>query len=136
MSSSSSSNATQSSNTTSQTTTNNVDNRQVSGTNAMVGGNVNVNAGDASVIDITTTDLGAVKGGLDLAMESMTGLQAATQGAVAAVQSVASDSISQAYGLANEARQSETSGAINNLTKYAFWIAAAGILAWVIARNK
>jgi hypothetical protein len=135
MSSSSSKNTTASTNQSSQSTINTVDNRQA-GDNATVGGNITVNSGEASQVKIEATDLGAIKGGLDIALESLRGIQAATGGAVAAVQSTASDSISQAYGLANEARQSETSGAINSLTKYLFWIALAGVAAFVLVRSK
>ena len=136
MSSSSSKNTTTSQSTTLQSTVNTVDNREVSGSNAVVGGNVSVNSGEASQVNVTMTDLGAIKGGIDLALESLGVIQSATSGSVEAVKSVASDSISQAYGLANEARQSETSGAINNLTKYLFWIALAGIGAFALMKMK
>jgi hypothetical protein len=116
--------------TTNQSTINTVDNRAIQGDNAIVGGNITLNTGDSAQVDLTMTDLGAVRGGLDLALESLRGIQSATSGANAAVMSVASDSIGQAYGLANEARQSETSGAINNLAKYLFWIALAGVVVY------
>jgi hypothetical protein len=126
---------TSSTNTTLDTTTSNVDNRNADG-NAVVGGNVTTGSGDISgSLQITTTDLGAVKGGVDIAMESLRRISEGTSGAVAAVKSVTSDSIAQAYGLANSARQSETSGAINNFLKYGVWIALAGIAAYVVVKH-
>jgi len=120
---------------TSQTTVNTVDNRAVQGDNARIGGNVTVNPGDAPIgsLNISTTDQGAVQAGLDIALESLSGLRSQTN----ATQSIASDSIAQAYGLANEARQSETSGAINNFLKYGTWVALAALVAWaIISTNK
>lgn len=155
----------QTSTVTESTTINTVDNRAVQGDNAVIGGNVTVNSGDASQVSISTTDQGAVKAGLDVALESLDTVQRATSGAyetatdlynettstlesifgkmvssvsnsASATQSVASDSIKQAYDLAQEARQSETSGAINNMTKYVLWIVIAGIAAWVIVKTR
>lgn len=128
---------------TSQETINTVDNRAVQGDNAVIGGNVTVNSGEASQVDVTMTDLGAIKGGIDLALESLGFASVVNNSALdsagranESVKSVASDSIRQAYDLAQEARQSETSGAINNLTKYVMWIALAGIVAWAVVKSK
>jgi len=121
---------------TSQSTINTVDNRAVQGNGATIGGNVTVNSGEASQVDIHTTDLGAIKGGLDLAFESLQGIQSAAKNATDSNASIASDSISQAYGLANEARQSETSAALNNFLKYGAIIAGLAIIAWAVARAK
>lgn len=119
------------SNQTVDTTSTVTDNRVASG-QAMVGGNVTTGPGDINgSLAISTTDFGAIKGGVDIALESMRGLQESN----AAVKSVAADSISQAYDLAQSARQSETSGAINNLTKYLFWVALAGLSAYVIVKG-
>lgn len=121
---------------TDQTTINTVDNRAVQGDNALIGGNVTVNSGEASQISVQQTDLGAIGAGLDIALESLGVIQSATSGSIAAVRSVANDSIDKAYGLANQARQSETSGAINSLTKYLFWIALAGVAAYAFVKLK
>jgi hypothetical protein len=130
-SSSSSSNTT----TNVDTTTSTVDNRVTEG-NAAVGGNVTTGSGDINgSLHVTTTDQGAVKGGVDIALESLRKISDSTSGSLAAVKSVASDSIGQAYGLANQARQSETSGAINNFLKYGVWVAIAGIAAFVIVKS-
>jgi len=127
--------STSSAQTTNDSTISTVDNR-VAKDNAAVGGNVTVNPGDINgSLAISTVDEGAVKGGLDLALESLKQITSATQSSTNAVKSVASDSIGQAYGLANEARQSETSGAINNFLKYGVWVALAGIAAYVIVRG-
>jgi len=118
-------------NTTNKTETiNTVDNR-IGEDGAVFGGNVTLGPGDISgTVTIQNVDQGAVLAGKDIALESLKGIGAALN----ATQSVASDSISQAYGLANEARQSETSGAINNLVKYATWVALAGICAYAITK--
>jgi len=120
-------------------TINTVDNRNVQGDNAAIGGNVTVNAGEASQIkslNISTTDQGAVHAGLDIALASLGGVGELTQNALASNASIASDSISQAYGLANEARQSETSAALNNFLKYGAWIAGIGIIGWVLVKAR
>jgi hypothetical protein len=139
---------------TESTTINTVDNRAVQGDNATVGGNVTVNSGEASSVNVQQTDLGAIGAGLDIALESLGSIQSATSGAFGLVGDLtkkvldasqsntsrvlaSNDStISSAYSLANQARQSETSGAINNLTKYLLWIALAGIAAFVLVRQK
>ncbi len=118
------------------TTTNTVDNRAVQGNNATIGGNVTVNSGEASQVSIQTTDLGAISRGLDIALESIQGIQTSTANSTAALQSVTSDSIQQAYGLANEARQSETSAALNNFLKYGAIIAVIGVIAWAVVKTK
>lgn len=118
---------------TTTSNTNNVDNRIVDGDNARIGGNVNVNTGDSSApINISTTDQGAVQAGLDLALEAL-GFAGSTQ---AGIKSVASDSISQAYDLAQAARQSETSGAINNFARLAAIVAVVGVVAYAFTRSK
>lgn len=119
------------SNQTVDTTSTVTDNRVASG-QAMVGGNVTTGPGDINgSLTVSTTDFGAIKGGVDIALESLKGIQDSN----ASLKSVTSDSISQAYGLAQAARQSETSGAINNLTKYLFWVAIAGVSAYVIVKG-
>lgn len=106
------------------------DNRAAEG-NAVVGGNVSTGPGDITgSLTISTTDQGAVKGGVDLALEAIRTVGST----VAGIQSTASDTVQQAYGLANEARQSETSGAINNLLKYGVWVLIAGIVVWGITK--
>lgn len=120
-----------SSNSTVDQTSSTVDNR-VSESGAAVGGNVTTGSGDiAGDLIISTTDQGAIQGGVDIALESMRNVSSA----IAGVQSVASDSIGQAYGLANEARQSETSAALNNFLKYGFWVALAGLGVWAYSRK-
>lgn len=131
---SSASSATQ--NTTNDTTISTVDNR-VSEGNARVGGNVTLNSGDVSgPISISTTDQGAVQAGLDLGLESLRAIQQATNDARNAANSQVSDLTAQAFGLANEARQSETSGAINNFLKYGVVVAVVAIGAWALTRAK
>lgn len=129
---------TTSSNTTQDQTTSNVDNR-VGGDNAAFGGNVSIGPTgniDKGGITISTTDQGAIKAGSDAIMEAIQSVTDLAKNQTTATQSVAKDSISQAYGLANQARQSETSGAINNFLQYGTWIALAGILAYAVINGK
>lgn len=122
--------STRSSTSNLESTISTVDNR-VGGDRAVFGGNVTVNPGDiAGTLNISTTDQGAILAGKDIALESI----GALANSVAAVKSVASDSISQSFGLANEARQSETSGAINNFLKYGAIVAVCGFAAYVIVK--
>lgn len=124
-----------SSNVTNDVSTSTVDNRVAEG-NAVVGGNVTTGSGDINgTLTITTTDQGAIKGGVDIALESLRNITAATGNAVSAVKSTASDSIAQAFGLANEARQSETSGAINNFLKYGVAAVIVGIIAYAYVKR-
>jgi hypothetical protein len=130
---------TSASTTTTQNTINTVDNRAVQGDFAAIGGNVTVNTGESSQIkslNISTTDQGAVRAGLDIALQSLGGLRDIVGNTLRANSSVASDSIAQAYGLANEARQSETSGAINNFLKYGAVILVIGIIAYAVVKTK
>lgn len=122
-----------------QTTTSNVTNDQtlaatdnrVGGDNAAIGGNVSTASGDISGgLMISTTDQGAIKGGVDIAQESLN----VVRGAISGAQSSASDTIGQVIGLANEARQSETSGAINNLVKYGAWVVGAALVVYLVTR--
>lgn len=119
------------------TTITETDNR-VGGDNAVFGGNVSINPSDSPVgaINVTTTDLGAIKGGVDIALESIAGIQNANKSTIDAIKSTTSDTIGQAFGLANEARQSETSAAIQNLLKYGAGIVALGLLVWAYRSSR
>ena len=118
---------------TSDTSITTVDNR-VGGDNAVFGGNVTLNPGDSPIenLSISTTDQGAVKAGLDATLEALN-FARATQGGSA---SLASDLTSQAFDLAQAARQSETSGAINNLLKYGALVLVIGVLAYAYAHRR
>lgn len=83
-------------------------------------------------INISTIDPGALQTAREVISNGMDHLQSNLN----SVTSLANDSINQAYQLAQSARQSETSGAINALTKYLFWVAVAGIGAYVIVKGK
>lgn len=116
-----------------ETTITETDNR-VGGDNAVFGGNVSLNPNDSPIgsINVTTTDQGAVRGGVDIALESLDFARSTQEG----IKSVAKDSISQGFDLAQAARQSETSGAINNFLKFGAIIAVAGLAAWAFIRRK
>lgn len=115
---------------TSDATINTVDNR-AGGDASVYGGNVSLNPGDIQgTVNVSTTDQGAILAGKDISLEALK----LVAGNTSALKSVASDSISQAYGLANQARQSETSGAINNFLKYATILGVAGLGAWALVR--
>lgn len=112
---------------------NTVDNR-AGGDGSIFGGNVTLNPGDiaSSTLNITTSDQGAILAGRDLALEALN-FARSTQTTSA---SQLSDLSGQAFGLANEARQSETSGAINNFLKFAAIVAVVGIGAWAYSRSR
>lgn len=129
--SSSSRTSQQTSTTTNQSTLNTVDNRTVDGDNARIGGNVTV-TGSEGPLTITTTDQGAIAAGLDLALESLGTIKDITNTS----QSVQRDVTYQAFDLADKARQSETSNAIQSTLKYGAIIAAIAILAWAYARTR
>jgi hypothetical protein len=76
--------------------------------------------------NINMTDLGAVMGGLDLAREALQ----LVSGANAKSTDALSSQVGQAYALANQARQSETSGAINNFLKYGAIVVGLAVAAW------
>lgn len=119
-------------NNTYDTTNTNTDNR-VAESGAAVGGNVSLGPGDINgTVTLEQTDQGSVLAARDIALESISGLRDLAK----STQSVASDSIGQAYGLANEARQSETSGAINNFLKYGAIIAVIAVIAYAYTHRK
>jgi hypothetical protein len=103
---------------------------------SVTGGDLAIYAGDSPAnYNIMQTDQGAIRAGVDIAMAGIDSVNTQSINSATALQSIASDSINQAYGLANQARQSETSGAINALTKYLFWVALAGVAAWAIVKT-
>lgn len=122
-------------NTTSQTldqTISTVDNR-VSEAGAAVGGNVTLGPGDiAGQVNISTTDQGTVLAAKDVILESLKGIT----GAAESQQNASKNTITEAFSLANAARQSETSGAINNFLKYGVWVALAGIAVYGFVATK
>jgi hypothetical protein len=125
------------SDTANQTTTNTstetyttVDNRAVQGDDARIGGNVGV-VGNSGALTISTTDQGAVQAGLDLALESLGVIQNLTT----SQQSSNRDTISSAFGLADKARQSETSNAIQSLLKYGAAVVVIALIAWAYTRR-
>jgi len=123
-------------NYTYDTTTTNTDNR-VAESGAAVGGNVSFGPGDISgTVTLEQTDQGTVLASRDIALESIGGIRDLASQVTQSVKSVASDSIGQAYGLANEARQSETSGAINNFLKYGAIIAVIAVIAYAYTHKK
>ncbi len=119
--------------TTIDSTINTVDNR-VGGDNAVFGGNVTLNPGDSPIgsLSISTTDQGAVKAGLDATLESLK-FASSTQ---AGSSSLAKDLTSQAFDLAQAARQSETSGAINALVKSLTIVAVIALAAYAYVKSR
>jgi len=118
---------TSSAQSTEDTSITTVDNR-VGGDDAVFGGNVTVNPGDSPIgtLAISTTDQGAVRAGLDATLEALNFASGTQEGHA----SLARDLTSQAFDLAQSARQSETSGAINNLVKVLGVIAALITIAY------
>lgn len=113
-----------------QETYNTVDNRAVQGDDARIGGNVSV-IGAGGPVRIETTDQGAVQAGLDLSLESLSTVRSLT----AAQQDATRDTISNAFTLADRARQSETSNAIQSFLKYGTIVLVVGLLAWALTRG-
>lgn len=113
------------------TTLNTVDNRSVQGDNARFGGNVTV-TGSEGPLTIQTTDQGAIAAGLDLALESLGTIKDITNTS----QSVQRDVTYQAFDLADKARQSETSNAIQSTLKYGVIVAVLAILAWAYVKAR
>lgn len=82
-------------------------------------------------VNISMVDPGALQTARMIVADSLDQIGANLQ----AVGSVASDSISQAYQLAEGARKSETAGALQDFTRYGAAILIAGILGYVIVKG-
>lgn len=128
---------TSSSTATSDTSIVNTDNR-AAGDGAVFGGNVTVNPGDSPInsLNISTTDQGAVRAGLDATLESLKFASATQSSTISANSSLAKDLTSQAFDLAQQARQSETSGAINNLVKAAVVVVIVAVIAYAYVHRR
>jgi hypothetical protein len=91
--------------------------------------------GKGSTTAVSLTDGGAIKDSLSLASQlSLASLDFARQtqaGGAAAL----NDSVKASYALANSARQSETSGAINNFLKYGAIVVGLAIAAYALTRG-
>lgn len=112
------------------------DNR-VAQDDGVIGGNVNIQPVNSSGdISVNMTDLGAIKGGLDLAGESLNFANSIGSTAIKSAQDIASRSITEQSALAMSARQSETSGAINNFLKYGAIVAGIAILAYMYNKSR
>jgi hypothetical protein len=94
--------------------------------------NLSVEVGKKGTAVFQMLDGGAVMGSLDLAREALAQVVAVQKGANDAVTSQAA----QAYQLANQARQSETSGAINNFLKYGAIVLGLALGAWALVKSK
>ncbi len=126
--------ATSNQTTTEQFTSNNVDNRVSEGDGAIFGGNTALNLVDApvGVLNLNMTDLGAVAAGVGLARSSMDSLVGIAESSISASQGY----VAQAYSLADKARQSETSGAIQNTLYIGGGLIALAIIAYAVSRAK
>lgn len=115
------------------TTLNSVDNRAVQGDGAALGGNITVSGVEGGgAVTINNTDAGAVAAGLDLALESLATVKDITNTSA----SVQRDVTYQAFDLADKARQSETSNAIQSTLKYGAIVAVIALLAWGYAKSR
>lgn len=109
-----------------------VDNR-VSEAGAIMGGNVSINTqGSPGNVTVQSLDPGAIAAGRDLGLAALDLVRQAQETTTAASER----QISQAYGLAQAARQSETSGAINNFAKYGALVVVVAVLAWAWSKRK
>lgn len=115
-------------------TSNNVDNRVAEGDGAIMEGNTALNLVDSEFgdLNLTMTDLGAVAQGLGIARASLDSLVGIAGESIAAGQA----STKQAYSLAENARQSETSGAIQNTLYIGGALVALAIIAYAVKRYK
>lgn len=130
---------TSTSSTTTQSTSNTVDNRVAEGAGAVLGGNtsLNLNQSDVAELVINQTDLGAVMGGLGLATHALDSvLEGASRVLESAdkTQKTQTSLVDRAFSLADSARQSETSGAIQNTLKYGAIIVGLAILAFAAVK--
>lgn len=98
--------------------------------------------GKKSTTAVSLVDGGAIRGALELGQAlSLASLDFArqTQEGSAAIQNstaaALNDSVKASYGLANSARQSETSGAINNFLKYGAIVVGLAIAAYALRRG-
>lgn len=101
-----------------------------------------VGGGKKSITKVSVTDGGAIAGALALGQQlSLASLDFArqTQAGSAAIQNstaaALNDSVKASYALANNARQSETSGAINNFLKYGAIVVGLAIAAYALRRG-
>ncbi len=121
---------------TSSTTTTN----QQTGQSEITGPALAVNVsggGKKSTTIVNALDGGAIQAGLDATREALAFADSVSARAtdVFKAQTAASQSqVNAAYGLANAARQSETSGAINNFLKYGAIVVGLGIAAWAMRK--
>lgn len=122
--------ATTTTTTSTQQTFNTVDSRAVEGDGARIGGNVALIGSSGNTV--TTTDQGAVQAGLDLALESLGAVQNLTR----SQQDSTRDTIGNAFALADKARQSETSNALQSSLKYAAIVIVVGLIAWAVSKAR
>lgn len=127
-----------SSNTTNVTETNlnSVDNR-VGEAGAVFGGNLSVSPINSSGdISVNMTDLGAIKGGLDLAGESLGFARGIGSDAIKSAQDIAARSITEQSALALAARQSEAAGGFENFLKYGAIVAAVAVVGFLVYKSQ
>jgi hypothetical protein len=97
---------------------------------------VNVQGGGKnSTTNVQLTDAGAVQGALAYARESTLAVLDYARQSQDTVLGASKESTAAAYGLANQARQSETSGAINNALKYGAILVGLAIAAFALRRG-
>lgn len=128
----SSSKATSNTSTTTQDVTT-VDNRVGGEAGSILGGNVSISAqGATGNVTVQSLDPAAIAAGRDLGLAALDLVRNAQETSTAANER----QISQAYGLAQAARQSETSGAINNFARYGAVVVGLAVLAWAWSKRK
>ena len=140
----SSSSKTSSSNSTTDNTFNNVDNRVGGGDGGIIGGNVNLNAADSTVgdVSIVNTDYGAVQSGIGAALAA---LEAGGEGLsetldfVTDSNKLANDQVLQAvnksFTLAGESTRSETASALKDFMKWSAVIVIGSGIVYAIIKK-
>lgn len=107
-------------------------NTQEAGFSNVDGPATSLNVTGADSVTLNQLDDGAIGRALDFAGEALNFAQATQSGSQAADAA----QVSKAYQLADQARQSETSGAINNVLTYGALVLVVGIIAWAATRKR
>lgn len=124
---------------------NNVDNRVAGGDGGIMGGNVNLNAVGSDIggnVNVTTTDYGAIQGGLATAMaalESGGSALSETLNTVEETNKVANQqtlqAIDRSFALAADASKTEAAGALQDFMKWSAIILLGGGVVYLVAKK-
>ncbi|AUR98310.1 hypothetical protein NVP1249A_16 [Vibrio phage 1.249.A._10N.261.55.B9] len=124
---------------------NNVDNRVAGGDGGIMGGNVNLNAVGSDIggnVNVTTTDYGAIQGGLSAALAA---LESGNKGLDSSLEFVTDSNklanqqtlqaIDRSFALAGEASKSEAANALQDFMKWSAIILLVGGAVYLVAKK-